>query len=388
MFSKPNNKTRICIVTTVDSSLHVLFPGFFQLLQEKNFDVTCISASGPWVNNVKSQMVRFIEVPMSRGFTPFRDLKCFLKLYCIFRKEDFDLIHYSTPKASLLAGMAAKISRCPAILYTMRGLGYQAFSGVKRSIGKVCEKIACLCAHRIIVISPSLKAEAVREKLISSDQGEVFGTGSSKGVDLERFKLDDERREKAVIIKNELGIPEQSLVIGFAGRITREKGIIELVKVCQLLKTDYPDVHLVLIGHKDQRNPLPEEIERSFRNNKNIHLLDFTDSLAEYMAIMDIVVLPSCREGFGNSLIEGSAMSKPVVGMDVIGVRDAVLNRKTGILVKPYDLTSFRSALRELIDSPKLREQMGRCGRSWVESAFDQKVVWSNLLKLYEQMLS
>ena len=99
------------------------------------------------------------------------------------------------------------------------------------------------------------------------------------------------------------------------------------------------------------------------------------------------MVLPSYREGFGNSLIEASALRKPVVGTNVTGCCDAVIDNKTGILVKPKEVYELQEAIRKLANSDQMRQSMGQCGHRWIESAFDRKVVWSNLLKLYEQML-
>lgn len=385
--SKGNRKTKVCIVTTVDSSLYVLFPGFFQLLQEQGFEVTGICSEGPWLAKVRDQGIRVIVVPMTRNFTPLADSICLWKLYQAFRQERFDLIHYSTPKAAFLAGLAGRMARCPALLYTLRGLGYAAFGGFKRAIGKLCEKIACKCAHSVIAISNSLKDEAVREQLIAASQINVLGEGSSKGVDLDEFQPNVKTSSESRRIRQSLGIADGDVVIGYVGRLTEEKGIAELVKVVNLLQRKYANLHLVMVGHTDQRNPFTKEIFDNLSEKNHIHVIPFTDDLPNYLAAMDIVVLVSHREGFGNSLIEASAMEIPVIASDIIGCRDAVVDNVTGLLVKPYDMEALERNLDELITNPAKRTDLGRSGRKWVEKNFDRHAIWAELITQYKRLL-
>lgn len=382
------HQKKICIVTTVDSSLYVLFPDFFPLLLKKGFEVVGICADGPWVEKVRNQGIRVIIVPMTRSFTPWQDLKCFWKLYRIFRRERFNLIHYSTPKAALLAGLAGRAARCPALLYTLRGLGYTAFNGAKRVIGKYCEKMACRSAHGIISISTSLKQGAARENLVPNNRIKILGAGSSKGIDLSYFQLNESRIAHAQKIKRTLRIKDDSLVIGYTGRLTEEKGIVELVNAFTGLRKSYSNLHLLLIGHTDQRSPFSQETLELLNASECIHTISFKDNLPDYMAAMDILVLPSYREGFGNSLIEASAMQVPVVATDIPGCRDAVISGKTGLLVKPHDVLSLQKALKELIETPAQRITMGENGRRWVRENFDRRVIWSQLIEVYEEMLS
>ena len=384
----PEIRPNVCIITTVDSSMYVLFPDLFPLLQKKGFAVTAICADGPWLEKVRAQGIRVIVVPMKRDFAVASDLKCLWKLYRIFKREKFDLIHYNTPKAALLAGLAGRMVGCRALLYTLRGLGYTAFGGLKREVGKLCEKAACRCAHNVIAISNSLKTEAVREGLLAADRIKVLGAGSSRGVDLEKFRINNRTMTAAKNIRQQLGIGESDVVIGYAGRMTEEKGIIELAKAFMNLKAVHSNLHLIMMGHLDQRKPLEAENRELLERSQGIHLLSFKDNVSDYLAAMDILVLPSYREGFGNSLIEASAMGLPVVATDIIGCRDAVINGKTGILVNPREIKCLEDALAWLIDSPASRKTLGENGRQWVTNNFDRRTVWARLIEVYEQKLA
>ncbi len=385
----PSNwKPKVCIITTVDLSLDKLFPGFYALLVERGYEVVGICADGPFVDNVRKQGARVIVVPMTRQFTPIRDLKCLWMIYRIFKREKFDIIHYSTPKAELLSAIAGRLLRCPVLAYTLRGTAYTGFSGLKRLIGKICVKIACRSAHCVIVISNSLREEAVRERLSPADHLTVLGAGSSKGVDIEQFQLSEQTIIQAQSIRQDLGIGTSDIVIGYAGRLTKEKGIVELVAAFGNIRKTYGNIHMILVGDQDQRSPLPDEVIGRMSENANIHSIPFTDDLAGYMAATDIFVLPTYRDGFGNVLIEAAALEKPVIGTDVFGARDALQNGINGILVRARDVGSLENALVKLIENPAQRIEMGRNGKQWVRENFDRKIVWERLIEVYEQMLA
>lgn len=234
------------------------------------------------------------------------------------------MIHYSTPKAAVLTALAGRLAHCPVLIYTLRGLGYNAFGGARRRLGIFCEKIACRFADHIISISPSLKQEAVKENLVSASRIEILGAGSSRGVDLDEFQLNETRTANAQKIKQSLGVGNDDLIIGYTGRLTEEKGIVELVNAFTLLRENYPNLHLLLIGHTDQRSPFSQGTLELLHRSEHIHVIPFQDNVPDYLAAIDIPVLPSYREGFGNSLIEASAMQVPVVATDISGCQDAV----------------------------------------------------------------
>lgn len=388
MATKEKNRAKIAIVTTIGLSLDKLFPDFYPLVMSKGYEVVGICAQDNYVENVRRQGIRVITVPMTRDFAPVQDLKCLWLLYRIFKREKFDLIHYSTPKASLLSVLAASLAGRAILLYTLRGLIHTSFAGgVRRFITRFCEKIACRSANYVIAISDSLKKEVIQEGLLPENRIHVIGAGSSKGVNLQQFELNSKTAAEAASIRQNLGIRKSGIVIGYAGRLTEEKGIAELLMAFSNIRRADDRVRLLLIGDIDKRNPLPDKIIQQIKTNNSIYSVPFNDNVAGFMAATDIFVLPSYRDGFGNVLIEASAMSRPVIGTDISGCRDAVLDGKTGMLVKARDVTSLENALRVLVDNQDKREKMGINGRKWVEENFDRKIVWEKLMAVYDQLL-
>lgn len=385
-----NKKPKLCVITTVDSSLDVLFPDFYPLLLSKGYEVVGICANGAFVANLHKQGVRVIPVPITRTFTPIQDLKCLWMIYKIFRREQFDLIHYSTPKASVLAAIAGHLACCPNLLFTLRGLGYCAFSGWKRVVGKFCEKIACRWAHYVVVIGPSLKDKAVQEKLLPANRMNVLGMGSSKGVNLEQFQMNEQTIAQSKRIRQNLGINTDGVVIGYAGRLTPDKNIEGLLEAFCNIYSNNKNVYMLLVGTQDQRNPLSDKATAIIKAHPQIHTIPWQEEVSYCMGAMDILVLPSSsyREGFGNVLIEASAMEKAVITTSLSGARSAVLDGITGIIINSPDAMSIETALNRLIGNSVMRIEMGKSGRQWVTENFDRNIVWDRLIEVYERMLT
>jgi glycosyltransferase involved in cell wall biosynthesis len=233
----------------------------------------------------------------------------------------------------------------------------------------------------------SLKEEVVKCGLLQAERIKVIGAGSSKGVNLEQFRPCEKTKTDAAKIRRDLGINDNEVVIGYVGRLTEEKGITELLTAfCNIRKTNNA-VHILLVGDQDQRAPLPAKAIELMAKTNSVHMVSFNDNIIPFIAAMDVLVLASYREGFGNVLIEASAMEKPVIGTDIIGCRDAVVDGTTGILVKPHNPVSLEKALITLIENPAKRTEMGRNGRQWVKENFDRNLIWDGLIKVYQQTL-
>jgi glycosyltransferase involved in cell wall biosynthesis len=385
-----NRRPKICMITTIDTSLGDLFAGLYPLLLSKGYEVVGICADtsgGVWTAKVRRQGVRVINVPMTRTFSIWQDVKCLWRLYRIFRQESFDIVHYSTPKASFLSAIAGHLAGISFLVYTLRGLGYAAFNGATRVMGKWCEIVSCRAADRVLAISQSLAEEAVREGLLCAGHIEVLGAGSSKGVNIEQFCPNNETKERGRQIRRALNISDEATVVGLAGRLTPEKGIEELLAAFENLRRKHEELQLLIVGPEDQRHPLRQETVERIRKNAAVHLLGPTTDMPGYMSAMDVFALPSYREGFGNVIIEASAMELPVIASDILGCRNAVVDGVTGYLVTPRDVDCLQQAIEKLISDPAERTRLGKNGRQWVVKNFDRRLVWSRLIKLYDGLL-
>jgi glycosyltransferase involved in cell wall biosynthesis len=254
---------------------------------------------------------------------------------------------------------------------------------------KLCDWIIGHLNTQCYADSASQRAFLINEKVVAASKISMLGAGSVGGVDLERFNLSVFGRERVAAIRRELGISRQSSVILFVGRLTKDKGIRELVSAFQMLHRDRKDVELILVGpFEPERDPLPQETLNALSDNRNIHVIGFSPEPEKYMALADVFCLPSYREGFGSVIIEAAAMGLPSVASRVVGLVDAVVDGETGLLVPAKDAYALKQALMRMLSEPDMRRRMGRAARIRAARDFDSKSINQLMLEEYKKLVA
>ena len=198
---------RVVHVVTSDLAV-VLMRGQLRFLQRSGFDVAVISSPGKWLHEAaQTEGVQTIEVPMERAFAPLRDLVSLWRLWRHIRALCPAITNVSTPKAGLLAGFAAWLSRVPCRFYTLRGLRFETAKGLQRQLLIFAEWLTCRFVHRVICVGDSLREQAIASGLTSREKTVVFGAGSSNGIDISRYAPAPETLRRAADLRGELHIP-------------------------------------------------------------------------------------------------------------------------------------------------------------------------------------
>jgi glycosyltransferase involved in cell wall biosynthesis len=380
-------RPRAVHVVTSDLAV-VLMQGQLQFLRHKGFDVTLISSPGKRLSTMgRKEGVQIIELPMAREIAPLKDLVSLWRLCRTMRALHPDIVNVGTPKAGLLAGCAAWLMGVPCRFYTLRGLRFETSSGMRRRLLVFAERLACYFANRIICVSQSLREKAIAFGLVSSERTVVFGSGSSNGVDASRFAPTLETMKRATELRFELGIPSEAPVLGFVGRLTRDKGIPELVESFLRLRDQFPNLRLLLLGATEQADPLDENTRRVLATHPHIILPGPTSDIAPYYALMDVLVLASHREGLPNVVLEAYAAGKPVVAAQATGTVDAVRHGETGLLFPIGDVAALVHCLQRLVSDKGLAETFGAAAQELVRRDFRQEIVWNGLLEEYRRIL-
>lgn len=368
---------KICFVTTVSITLRSFVLELAKYMHANgNFDITFICAPDPTFAASLPDYIRFIPISMERGVS-FGGIFAMLKMCRIFRREKFDLVQYSTPNAAFYAAVASKLAGIVHRKYHLMGFRYLGFSGIQKAFFKHIEKVTCKLSTSIECVSPSNKALGIDEKVFTADQVRVIHYGSSAGIDLARFDISKRgtwRRE----LRQEYGFGEEDCVFGFAGRITRDKGINELLQAFESMH--FPHKKLVLIGSFEQEASLNQALLSSARQNPDVRFIASVRDIERYYPMMDVLVLPSYREGFGNIVIEAQAMGTPVIVSNIPGPIDAMAADITGLVVPVYDSSALCSAMDRLADNSQLRNEFGANGRKLVEERFDQNVLFQHFM--------
>lgn len=385
---------RIAHVTSVPFFLVTQLKGQMQHLYEQGMRVTMITSQGDELRQLARKTgFEHVVIEIRRKPAPWRDFLALVQMVRLFRTRNFHIIHSTTPKAGLLTALAGWIARVPVRLHTFTGQPWATMKGALRSASRLSDRAICLFNTHVYADSPSQRQFLIDEGIAHADHISVIGAGSLAGVDMKRFcqsRFSDAERSR---VKADLGISPSLPVIAFIGRITRDKGTQELLQALYLLEQEGVEVELVLIGPSDTDLEAGHASGRgqlgSGTNGKSkIHRVGYTDVPERYLSITDVLCLPSYREGFGTVVIEAAAMGVPVVGTDITGLSDAVINEMTGVLVPPRDAVALAAALRRLIIDRHLRQRLGKQARQRCLEQFDSEIVNRRLVDEYVRLLS
>ncbi len=375
-------------VMTVPISL-VFVDSQIPLLKQQGFDVHVISSPDQELETFRARhRIATHGVRMYRRISPLRDVYAVARLYLLLRKIRPTIVHAHTPKAGLLAMLAARAAGTPARIYHMRGLPLVEARSLKRRILRLAERTTCALAHRVFCVSHSLRDVALAERIGTPEKLCVLANGSGQGVDaIHRFNPELLEPHAAHDTRTRFGIPEEALVIGFIGRLVQSKGISELAAAWTSLRGRHTNVHMLLVGPFEQEDPVAETSIAELQADSRVHFAGLDWNTPPLFAAMDIFVLPTYREGFPNVLLEAAAMELPVVATRVLGCVDAVQEGVTGILIPAKNVSALAEALDRYISSAPERRAHGEQGRARVLREFDPESIREALFSEYESLL-
>lgn len=373
----PAAALRVVHVTTVPQTLMFL-GGQAGYLRARGIEVLAVSSPGEALDVfAAAEGVRCFAVPMERAIVPLRDAVALLRLSLLLRRLRPDIVDSHTPKAGLLGMAAAWLAGVPVRVYHLHGLRFETARGARRSILRLADRLSASLATRVLCVSASLARAAAQEELAPAAKLGVLGPGSINGADAERFHppTDEERRASRAA----LGIPADARVVGFVGRLVREKGLVELFGAWRVLRAELPDAWLVLVGPGEPHDPLPKEVVAGFAADPRVRNCGLDWDTPKYFRAMDVVALPTHREGFGVVALEAAATGLAVVATRVTGCVDAVADGATGTLVEAADTGALLAALRAYLVDPELRRRHGAAGRERAVHEFSRERIWAAL---------
>lgn len=370
---------KICFISTIPLTLKAfVLKTAIYLHEHTDWDISFICSEDSEFAVELPDFIHYFPVPMERGIS-ISGIKSMMLMKEIFVKEKFDLIQYSTPNASLYASLAGKLSGIPVRLYCQWGMVYVGFSGIKRQIFKTVEKTVCKLSTWIEPDSISNLNFAHEEKLYPKTKGSVIWNGSACGIDLDKFNISQKVKYRKHI-REKYNFTEESFVYGFVGRITKDKGINELLAAFKQIYEFNSNAYLMMVGATENDATVDEKLFSWSKECDHVIYVGFTNAVEQYLSAMDTYILPSYREGFGMGVVEAEAMGVPVIVTDIPGPVDAMKENETGIIVKKGNVKELLNAMNTMFEDEHMRKKYGRNAHDFVINKFEQK-------KLFEEIL-
>lgn len=382
--SRTRPKPKILLVAHVPRAFTQFSSGLplMRALRERGWEV---AAGGTYeqmeVDVVRGEGFAFYEFTIPRTIDPVGDLRAVAKLTRILRREGFDITHSQSAKPGVINRLAGRLAGTPIVLQTVHAWPFHDFvPSPVREIYILAERAAARFCDGIVVDSREVVRRGLAARICPPEKlHQIY-----MGIDVQTFHpFEDARRIEA---RTRFGCREGEYTIGCAARLVEGKGHDVLVAAAARIVRENPNTRCLLAGDGELEPALREQIGREGME-EHIHLLGRITDMPVFYNALDVLCLPTHREGFGVALAEAMACGTPVVTTDVPPLDEVVLEGKTGLLKPMDDVDAFTAGLRELMD-PQRREAFGRAGRDHVRDSFAIEIITNQTIDLYERLLA
>lgn len=386
-------KIKVLQLCAVDVTVKAFLLPLIDRLTAEGYDVHILCSYGARTEELREQGYKIKNIEITRRICSLSHFMSLIRIYRYVKREKFDIVHTYTPIAGVIGRVAAKLARVPIVIYTSLGFYFHENTPCwKRKALILFERLAAKFADFIFTVSLEDEKTAIEENI--APKGRIRGLN---GIGINTHKFDGEKilKETKSLKKDELGIRSGDTVIGFVGRSVREKGVIDLVEALVRIKRCFPDAKLIMIGNDSVTSERDTRTKTELKALVAKHSLDrdvlftgFVEDIREFLAIIDVFVLPSYREGMPQSILEVMAMGKPVVATNIRGCREEVVHGETGYLVPVKDPARLAEAIIKLLSDEELAHRMGEAGRKRVVAEFDEKMVLERQTEVYHQLVA
>ena len=378
MTSPEPRPLRIAHIANTDYFCAFLLRAQLDRLRAAGHDVEIVCGPGPLVADLEARRFRVHVIRNSRRIDPLADIRTLAAYAGLFRRERYDVVHTHNPKVNALASLAARIARVPRVVSTVHG--FYSHEGQRpgvRRVWRAFEGASARLADLVLCQSGEDVRAARWQRIVPDERLRPLGNGVDvDALSPERFSTDDRDA-----IRRRLGVRAGERTIGFVGRLVHEKGVLELLEAVRHRR----GWRLLLVG-PDERGHKADALAPRKLASSNATWLGLQRDMPPLYSAMDVVVLPSYREGFPRSLVEASAMGRPIVATDVRGCREVVSRGRTGLLVPPRATAPLRSALESLLGDASRARRFGRAARRRALDRFDERAVFERIDLAYREL--
>jgi len=359
--------------------------------RDPRFDVTLVcgvdeAGEGNMFGEVSRAAVRTIVLPaLVREIRPLTDLRAFLALYRLLRRERFTIVHTHSSKAGIIGRLAARAAGVPVVVHTIHGMAFHEFQAAwKNRLFIVLERVCGPLSDRIISVSRRLSETALEHRIGRPDQHLTIFSGME--LDLFLSARDQLTVEDA---KRRAGIPPDAPVVGKVARLFPLKGHEQFLEAAADIAREIPDTRFLLVGDGPLRDELREDAERRGLGERLIMVGRVPpQAVPSYLQAMDVVVHTSLREGIARVLPQAAAVGKPVVTFALDGAPEVVRDGVSGYLAPPLDMKRIASLTVDLLRDPERRRAFGEAGRAFVAERFAVERMVERINAVYLELLT
>ena len=373
-------RKRICFCTTLSATIKAFLLDFTNyLVEQEGYDVSFICDEDESMYSYTNEHIHYYPIKIKRGFS-LDGISVIYQFYKIFKREKFDIVQYSTRNAATYGSIAAKLAGIKCRLYCQWGMMFIALKGLKRALLKWDEKLVVSLSTVVESESFSMFETAIEHGIYKREKASVIWNGSACGVNIDNYDL-SKRNAWRKEVRAKYNIPEDSVVFGWCGRITRDKGHNELFEAFRELNKVNKKARLLMVGSYDNVESINPEL---FKWTQECNEVIYTGpvpaaQVPEMYSAMDVFCSLSYREGFGLVVIEAAAMAVPGIVSDALGQRDTIEHLKTGYSVATHSVKEVVDAMNYFIDNPKKALEMGNNARKTVEEKYGQNELFKKL---------
>ena len=365
-------------IVTVSFVINHFFGNQFNYLRKKTgneYYLGC-TPSDEFDNLSISLGYKKFPIEITRNISPFTDMISIYKIYRYIKKNKITTVVGHTPKGGMVAMIAGFFAGVQERIYFRHGIFYETSLGFKRTMLKNIDRLSGTLAKKVVCVSEAVREISVKDKLNDPEKNIILGLGTCNGIDTEgRYNpISISPLEKSKL-KKSLDIKDSDIVIGYVGRLVRDKGINELIEAWRILEKRYNNIKLVLVGPLEDRDSIREDTRAEIEKNPNIFHTGYVLHSSPFFAIMDVFVLPTYREGFPTVSLEASSMALPVLITKATGCTEAIIENETGFFID-NNAEDIAEKLEQYINNENLRRKHGAHGRDFVRQNFEQHKIW------------
>ncbi|MCD0471066.1 glycosyltransferase [Flavobacterium sp. JAS] len=378
-----NNNKKILHIITVSFVINHFFGKQFVYLKQKTdneYHLGCSPSEDFIKHSTELEYIPF-EVEITRDISPLKDLRAIIKIYQYIKINKIDKVVGHTPKGGMVAMIAAFLANVSERVYFRHGIIYETSTGLKKKLLKNIDRLTGFFATKVVCVSNSVKQISENDKLNNPHKNLILGFGTCNGIDTEnRFNPDNKSLEIITSLRENYKINSKDRIVGYVGRLVKDKGIDDLINAWDLLKENFSNAKLLLVGPIEEKDSISEYSKHQIMSDPTIIYEDFVTDASPYFSLMDIFVLPTYREGFPTVSLEASAMNLPVIITKATGCEEAIVENQTGLFISnnPNDIAD---KILFYLKNENIAKMHGKQGRSFVRENFEQTKIWDLIIK-------